>query len=121
MYCPHCNKHIERDNFTEVLSVKEYTLNWLKHQVVGPRGTTFLSPVLFDLLYHLMSHADEILSCEYLLQEAWGYPQGLGDKSLVRVSIRNLRKKIEINPRSPKFITTVKGYGYLVELDSESE
>ena len=103
----------------EIVKVRNYTLEWHRRQIICPRGIVMLTPIQFDLLYHLMIHAGEIISCENLLEEVWDYPSGLGDNALVRISIRNLRKKIEINPSSPSFITTRKPYGYLVELDTE--
>jgi two-component system alkaline phosphatase synthesis response regulator PhoP/two-component system response regulator RpaA len=127
MRCPHCDKHIggykasQNMPLKEIIKVRDYTLEWRKRQVICPRGTVRLTPIQFDLLYHLMIHAGEIISCENLLEEVWDYPNGLGDEALVRVSIKNLREKIEIDPSSPSFITTRKRYGYLIELDTEEK
>ncbi len=96
------------------LTIRDYTLNRRTFQVTGPRGTVSLTPVQFDLLYHLMSHVGEVFSSEKLLQEVWDYPHDTGSEDLVRVHMKNLRSKIEINPKEPTFITTLKGYGYVV-------
>jgi DNA-binding response OmpR family regulator len=97
-----------------VLKVREYELDARSFQVTGPRGKVSLTPVQFDLLYHLMSHSGEVFSPDRLLQEVWDYPHDTGSPDLVRVHIKNLRAKIERDPSSPEFIETVKGHGYTV-------
>ena len=78
-----------------------------------------LTPVQYELLYHLMSHAGEIFTPERLLDEVWDYPSDTGSSDLVRVHIRNLRERIEKDPRSPRFIRTVPGYGYTIRNEME--
>lgn len=51
-------------------------------------GKIRLTPVQFDLLYHLMSHPDEIFSPSRLLDEVWDYPSDAGSPDLVRVHIK---------------------------------
>ncbi len=76
--------------------------------------TVQLTPVEFDLLLCLMSHAGEVFSSERLLQEVWGYPAGTGDPATVRWHIKNLRAKIEPDPSNPIYIKTIPRYGYTV-------
>jgi DNA-binding response OmpR family regulator len=73
-----------------------------------------LTPVEFELLYYLMSHAGEVISTERLLREVWEYPPGTGDPNLVRAHIKNLRAKIEPSPDNPIYIKTVSRHGYLI-------
>ena len=68
----------------------------------------------YELLLHLMSHPGEIFSPNRLLDEVWDYPTDTGSPDLVRVHIKNLRERIEEDPRLPSFIRTVPGYGYTV-------
>jgi DNA-binding response OmpR family regulator len=77
-----------------------------------------LTPVQFDLLYHLMSHPGEIFSPARLLDEVWDYPSDTGSPDLVRVHIKNLRKRVEANPSNPAFIRTVPGYGYTITAEA---
>ncbi|MCD6519124.1 MAG: response regulator transcription factor [Anaerolineae bacterium] len=78
-----------------------------------------LTPVEFELLYFLVSHAGEVLSTERLLQEVWGYPPGAGNPSLVRMHVLNLRRKIEPDPRHPIYIRTIPRHGYTIPLAME--
>jgi len=98
------------------LEVGEYALDTRSYEIRGPHGTSGLTPVQFDLLYHLMSHPNEVFSPERLLQEVWDYPHDTGSPDLVRVHIKNLRSKIELDPTQPKFIRTIKGHGYTVSV-----
>jgi DNA-binding response OmpR family regulator len=76
------------------------------------RGVVRLTPIQYDLVYHLMSHPGEIFSPARLLDEVWGYPVDTGSPDLVRVHVKKLRERVEADPASPEFIRTVPGYGY---------
>lgn len=76
--------------------------------------TVSLTPVEFDLLSYLIKHKGEIVPARKLLTEVWGYPKGVGDPSLVRTHIMNLRRKIEPDPENPCFVRTVPRHGYTV-------
>lgn len=97
-----------------LIVVGDYALNTRTFKVTSPRGEVQLTPVQYDLLYHLMSHPGEIFSPMRLLQEVWDYPSDAGSPDLVRVHIRNLRERIERDPHAPGFIRTVAGHGYTV-------
>jgi len=96
------------------LIVGEYVLDTKSFSLKGPHGSAVLTPVQFDLLYHLMSYPGQVFSPDRLLQEVWDYPHDTGSPDLVRVHIKNLREKIELDPSNPIFLCTVKGYGYTI-------
>jgi DNA-binding response OmpR family regulator len=99
----------------QCLVVGEYVLDVRTFELHTPdQGKLRLTPVQFDLLYHLMSHPGQIFSPARLLDEVWDYPTDTGSPDLVRVHIKNLRERIEADPGNPKFIRTVPGYGYTV-------
>jgi DNA-binding response OmpR family regulator len=103
------------------LVVGGYTLDTQTYELFTPNNEEILlTPVQFDLLYHLMSHPGEIFSPARLLDEVWDYPSDTGSPDLVRVHVKNLRKRIEVDPSTPNFIRTVPGYGYTVN-PGESE
>jgi DNA-binding response OmpR family regulator len=109
-------RRFEESETPDLLTAGEYSLDTRSYEVTGPQGSTSLTPVQFDLLYHLMSHPDQVFSPERLLQEVWDYPHDTGSPDLVRVHIKNLRSKIEMNPAKPRFILTIKGHGYKVSV-----
>ncbi|MEA4906633.1 MAG: response regulator transcription factor [Chloroflexi bacterium] len=98
------------------ISIQGYTLDTRSYELTTPhQGKIRLTPVQFDLLYHLMSHPGEIFSPTRLLDEVWNYPTDAGSPDLVRVHIKNLRERVEVDPKSPAFIETVPGYGYTIK------
>jgi DNA-binding response OmpR family regulator len=90
----------------------DLTLDCRSFEVGTPTKTTLLTNVQFDLLYHLMNHADQVFSSQQLLQDVWDYPPDVGSAELVRAHIKNLRDKIEEDPRRPVYIQTIQGHGY---------
>jgi DNA-binding response OmpR family regulator len=99
-----------------LIIVGEFTLNTRIYELDSEStGTIRLTPVQYDLLYHLMSHPGEIFSPSRLLDEVWDYPSDAGSPDLVRVHIKNLRERIEEDPRNPTFLKTVAGYGYTIQ------
>ena len=69
----------------------------------------------FDLLTVFMRNVKAVLSRDLILTNVWGYDYYPMDKRTVDVHIRWLREKIEVNPSSPKRISTVRGVGYRFE------
>jgi DNA-binding response OmpR family regulator len=103
---------------TRCLVVGDHVLDTHTYELHTPQqGKLRLTPVQYDLLYHLMSHPNQIFSPARLLDEVWDYPTDAGSPDLVRVHIKNLRERIEVDPASPRFIRTVPGFGYTVNPD----
>lgn len=73
-----------------------------------------LTPVEHRILETLVRHADRIVAHATLLREVWGPRQG--DSQVLRVNVGNLRRKLEEDPRYPKFIVTEAGIGYRLVL-----
>jgi DNA-binding response OmpR family regulator len=105
-----------------IITIGSYSLNTRTYEFSGPKsGKIRLTPVQYDLLYHLMNHPSEIFSPARLLDEVWDYPSDAGSPDLVRVHIKNLRERIEDDPRTPKFIKTIAGYGYTIQAEEDPE
>lgn len=64
-----------------------------------------------QLLITLLKHPNQVFSAEQLYQQIWGVYCS-GDLKTVMVHISNLRKKVEQDPTKPKYIQTVRGFGY---------
>jgi DNA-binding response OmpR family regulator len=61
-----------------------------------------------------MMYADEVFTSDRLLQEVWDYPSESGSPDLVRMHIKNLREKVETDPRNPEYIVTIPRRGYTI-------
>jgi DNA-binding response OmpR family regulator len=96
------------------LTVGDLTLDCRTFEVTTPQKKVLLTPIQFDLLYHLMSHSGEVFSAERLLRDVWDYPYDTGSPDLVRVHVRNIRERIEVDSSNPQFLCTVPGHGYTI-------
>lgn len=65
----------------------------------------------FKLLRYLIEHSGATISRDELLNEVWGYNSSTTTRT-VDVHISSLRQKIEEDPRHPKSIVTIHGFGY---------
>jgi two-component system, OmpR family, phosphate regulon response regulator PhoB len=70
-----------------------------------------LSPKEFRILELFISHPRRVWSREQLIERIWG-PDFMGDSKTVDVHIRWLREKLELDPSHPKYLLTVRGFGY---------
>jgi DNA-binding response OmpR family regulator len=69
----------------------------------------------FDLLAFLAAHPREVFSRGQILERVWESSTDWQDPATVTVHIRRIRQKIESDPQSPRWITTVWGIGYRFE------
>ena len=79
--------------------------------VTTETGTFELPPKEFDLLLYCAKHQGKILTKQQIYEEVWGEEYFYDDSNIMAI-ISRLRKKLEVNPSSPKYIQTVKGIGY---------
>jgi two-component system alkaline phosphatase synthesis response regulator PhoP len=70
-----------------------------------------LSAREFQLLRYLVDHRGATVSREELLKQVWGYSADIYTRT-VDVHIASLRQKLEEDPKQPKFVLTVQGFGY---------
>lgn len=78
-------------------------------------GDVRLTPLEYRVLECLVRHSGKIVRSGQLLREAWG-PEKSGDTRTLRVCMKNLRDKLEPDPRRPRFIVTETGLGYRLQL-----
>jgi two-component system KDP operon response regulator KdpE len=87
----------------------------LVRRIVRVRDTEVkLSPKEYDILRMLVAHAGKVLTHRMLMSEVWG---GETDIQYLRIYIRQLRQKIEVNPERPRHIITETGVGYRLKTD----
>ena len=70
-----------------------------------------LTPTEFKVLFVLASHPERVMTRDELVEKALGY-QFEGYERSIDAHIKNIRQKIEDDPRNPSFILTVYGVGY---------
>jgi len=95
----------------ETLTAGDILLNISTHTVTVRGRSVNLTPTEFDLLAALMKHPGRVFTRLQLLDQVQGYAYE-GYQRTIDTHIKNLRRKIEANPRKPEYILTVYGVGY---------
>jgi DNA-binding response OmpR family regulator len=70
-----------------------------------------LAPSELKLLLHLTAAPEQVFSRQQLLEHVWEHSYH-GDARLVDACVRRLRNKIEDTPGEPRYIQTLRGFGY---------
>ncbi|MBK9170484.1 MAG: response regulator transcription factor [Bryobacterales bacterium] len=91
-----------------------FTLDRAAHRVFLHEGELPLTSTEFRLLEFFLTHPGRAYSREQLLGEVWGEQHFVTPRT-VDVHIRRLRERIEEQPDTPRFLTTVRGFGYRFE------
>ncbi len=95
-----------------------------KSRIFLKRGEPIeITQVEYQLLEYFISNSGSALDRKSILTHIWGEDY-FGDDKIVDVNIRRLRMKIEEDPSSPRYISTIWGFGYkwcVDELAAEGE
>ena len=91
--------------------LEDLTINYLDRSVTVANRRLKLTPTEYKLLFELSSNAGRVLTYDQLLERVWG--EGLsGDAQRVRTFVKDLRRKLGDDARSPVYIFTEPGVGY---------
>lgn len=99
---------------TAVFSAGDLVVDTLAHRVTLRGESVKLTPKEYDLLHVLARHAGRVVTHQQILKTVWG-PAHAEDAPDLRVFVRRLRRKIEIEPAVPKLLLTEPGVGYRLE------
>ena len=86
-------------------------LDRVSHRVWLNKEEVTLTPKSVMLLEYMMTHPDELVSRERLLDVVWGWDYPVGTRA-VDTRIAELRKALNDDPAAPCFIETIPGQGY---------
>ena len=90
-----------------------------RRETHGPAGEVRLTPLEYRVLETLSRQLGSIVRQRQLIREVWG-PERQDDSRSLRVCIRNLRAKLEPDPRQPRYLITETGLGYRLRTDEEA-
>ena len=72
-----------------------------------------VTPTEYKILLLMMTHPGQVFSAEEIYE--WVWHERAVNTDTIMVHVRNIREKIEINPREPKYLKVVWGVGYKIE------
>jgi DNA-binding response OmpR family regulator len=89
----------------------ELRLDRVARRAYYQRQELSLTPKAITLLEYLMTHPDELMTRDRLLDAVWGWDYPTGTRT-VDTRIAELRRVLNDDPAAPRFIETVPGQGY---------
>ena len=98
-------------NFAKEITTGNIAMNPLRYEAKIDNEVIELRPREFELLYYLCENAGNIVSRDKLFSKVWGYSFA-GNSKTLDVHIQRIRERIEVNPKSPKRLVTIRGVGY---------
>ncbi len=98
------------------LCLGEIRIDLTRRESRGPSGELHLTPLEYRVLECLARHSGLIVRQVQLIREVWG-PERHGDSRSLRVCVKNLRAKIEPDPKRPRYLVTEVGLGYRLRAD----
>ena len=96
------------------LQLGDLQLDPISRSVQRGEHAISLSQREFELLHHLVQHAEELQPRQAILDAVWGEPF-VGDPNTLDVYMGYLRKKVE-QPGSPQLLHTVRGVGFMARV-----
>jgi len=98
-------------NSAKEINIGNIVMNPLRYEAKIDDEIIELRPREFELLYYLCENAGNIVSRDKLFSKVWGYSFA-GNSKTLDVHIQRIRERIEVNPKSPQRLTTIRGVGY---------
>lgn len=102
---------LQQQGARPVFRAGRLSVDLVRRQVLLGDSELHLSPKEYDILQQLVIHAGKVLTHRHLLRAVWG-SELEADVQYLRVYIRQLRAKIELDPERPALILTEPGVGY---------
>jgi two-component system KDP operon response regulator KdpE len=102
-----------------VLRFATLRVDLARREAQGEQGELHLTPLEYRVLACLARHLGAIVMQRQLIREVWG-PERQDDSRSLRVCIKNLRAKLEPDPRQPRYLITETGLGYRLRADEDA-
>lgn len=93
------------------MHIGELEVNENSHLVRRNGDVLTLTPREFELLQYFIHRQGRVLDRATVLEGVWGYDYA-GDTRMVDMHVSHLREKIEADPKHPRYLHTVRGFGY---------
>jgi two-component system, OmpR family, KDP operon response regulator KdpE len=104
---------------TALLQFGHVRVDLARREATGADGELHLTPLEYRVLTRLARNLGSIVMQQQLIREVWG-PERQDDSRGLRVCIKNLRAKLEPDPRQPRYLITETGLGYRLRADIDA-
>ncbi|MEG2353793.1 MAG: response regulator transcription factor [Clostridium sp.] len=106
-------KMINKEEVSNAFIIGGLELNIDTKEVIVDGGLIKTTPIEFRILTLLMKNPGRVFSTEEIYERVWN-EQAINTDTIM-VHVRNIREKIEINPKNPRYLKVVWGVGYKIE------
>ena len=103
----------KEENNEDIYSVGGLELNNDTKEVLIDGKFVKMTPSEFKILALLIKNPGRVFSAEEIYERVWN--EEAINTDTIMVHVRNIREKIEINPKKPKYLKVVWGVGYKIE------
>ncbi len=100
-----------QQNSDESIRIGSLFINRLKKVITINDTSIDLTHKEFEIVHYLATHIGEVIEAENIIKKVWANCDR-ATKADVHQYVHMLRKKIEVDPKNPKLLVTVKGVGY---------
>lgn len=105
-------RHVQQEEIEPAyLTIGQIKADLTNFQVTVEERPIELTPKEFELLVYFMKRKDRVIDRDTLLNRIWNFDFA-GQSRIVDVHVSHLREKIERDPKHPKYLVTVRGFGY---------
>jgi two-component system KDP operon response regulator KdpE len=106
-------RHLARSqgSVESVITSRSLEIDLTRHIVTRDGAEVKLTATEFKLLAYLASHSGRVLTHHNILNNVWG-PEYLDNVEYLRVFMSQLRKKLESDPKEPRYLLSEPGVGY---------
>lgn len=105
-------RHVQQEEVEPAyLTIGQIKADLTNFQVTVEERPIELTPKEFELLVYFMKRKDRVIDRDTLLNRIWNFDFA-GQSRIVDVHVSHLREKIERDPKHPKYLVTVRGFGY---------
>ncbi|MDO5649772.1 MAG: response regulator transcription factor [Gallicola sp.] len=99
----------------ESIKIRDLTINPIANEVWKSGEEILLTDLEYRILLLFAKNTGRLFSIQYIYEYVWDEPYFYSSNNNVMVHIRNLRRKIEEDPKNPKILVNVWGKGYRIE------
>jgi DNA-binding response OmpR family regulator len=112
--------HSRANDASPLMTVGPITVDLLRHEVLQDERKVKVTPTESRLLHLLMVHTGQVMTPDIISSYMWGDDE-VGNSRLIKTHIHHLRRKVERDVESPRYIVTVSGRGYTFKVPVPTE
>jgi DNA-binding response OmpR family regulator len=103
----------QSQNIRKTVTIGDLTIDYTQHLATMKGQEIALTPIEYRILAYLAQNAGRVVTQDMLLEHVWG-SEYTGESHMLQVNVNRLRRKLEPEPGSPRYLLTKVGVGYLL-------